>query len=221
LFLGTEFSLWVSLDRGKSWSRYHNWELDKNTKGYFPTVAVYDLEIHPRELDLIIGTHGRSIWTLPVRALEELTAENRQKHVYFVSPGNIYLFPTSDIQVGRRLQKLPGGFSLNTQPGALFFYYLNHDANAGAKIAVTDPSGQEVYASLTGPAKAGLNVVPWGAPRARIPIHQPGDYRVVLTIDGNDYIRTLHVEDVWDDDFRTAPPRIYPENEIYEPPKKR
>ncbi|HEY2975949.1 MAG TPA: hypothetical protein VGJ48_25775 [Pyrinomonadaceae bacterium] len=46
-----------------------------------------------------------------------------------------------------------------------------------------------------------LNVVAW--PRrdppsetiGPIPIHRPGDYRVTLTIDGKEYVRTLHAED--------------------------
>ena len=223
LLLGTEFSLWVSLDRGKSWSRYQNWSLSNDNKGYFPTVAIYDLEIQPRELDLIIGTHGRSIWTLPIRALEELTAENLRKEVYFVSPGNLYLFPLSDPNVLIRMQSLPGGISRNTQPGTFFSYYLRQDAKTNARIVVTDPSGQEVYASLTGPANAGLNVVPWGigAPRASMPIHRPGDYRVTLSVDGREFTRTLQVEDVTNEDFETAPPPTYSPNDIYRPPTKR
>ncbi|HEY2975951.1 MAG TPA: hypothetical protein VGJ48_25785 [Pyrinomonadaceae bacterium] len=195
LFLGTEFSLWVSLDRGKTWTRYRNWELDKDTKGYFPTVAVHDLEIHPRELDLIIGSHGRSIWTLPIRALEELTDENRQKEVYFVSPGDMYLFPRNDRPFQYVMKTLPGGFYPNTQPGTLFYYHLKRDAQRDAGIVITDASGNEVYASLTGPSKAGLNVVAWCAPASRITIRKPGDYRVTLTIDGKEYARTLHAED--------------------------
>jgi hypothetical protein len=199
LFLGTEFGLWISLDRGKTWSRYRNWELDKDIKGYFPTVAVYDLEIHPRELDLIIGTHGRSIWTLPIRALEELTAENRQKDVYFVSPGDVYLFPNAGVLIWA-FKKLPGGFSPNTQPGTLFYYHVKRDAQIDAKIVITNASGQEVYANLARPAKSGLNVIAW--PKRDpltggfvLPIHRPGDYRVTLTIDGKEYARTLHAED--------------------------
>jgi hypothetical protein len=99
LFLGTEFGLWVSLDRGAHWSPYQSYDLNykvfgnlRKDTGYFPKVAVYDLKIHPRELDLIVGSHGRGIWILPITALEELTAENRSKNVYFAKPGNIYLF---------------------------------------------------------------------------------------------------------------------------------
>jgi photosystem II stability/assembly factor-like uncharacterized protein len=67
LFLGNEVGLWVSIDRGESWGR-----LDGN----LPTVAVDDLVIHPRENDLVVGTHGRSMWILDdITPLEEMTAE--------------------------------------------------------------------------------------------------------------------------------------------------
>ncbi|PYP72964.1 MAG: sialidase, partial [Gemmatimonadetes bacterium] len=65
LFLGTEFGLWVSLDGGKRWAHYKGGDL--------PSVAVRDLAIHPRDHDLVIGTHGRGIWIIdditPLRAL--------------------------------------------------------------------------------------------------------------------------------------------------------
>jgi photosystem II stability/assembly factor-like uncharacterized protein len=55
LFLGTEFGLYFSTNRGKNWNQW--------TSG-FPTVPVHDLGVHPRDNDLIIGTHGRSIYIL-------------------------------------------------------------------------------------------------------------------------------------------------------------
>ncbi len=124
------------MDRGKTWTKYKN--------GEYPTVAVYDLQIHPRELDLIIGTHGRSIWTLPVRALEELTEENRQNDVYFTTPGDMYLFHTKwdKMQFNERQ---PGGISKNTQPGTLFCYYLKKDLPGKAIIKITDAAGNKVF----------------------------------------------------------------------------
>ncbi len=65
LFLGTEFGLWISTDAGRSWTRF--------TQG-LPTVAVFDLVIHPRDHDLVIGTHGRAIYVMddlsPLRDLD-------------------------------------------------------------------------------------------------------------------------------------------------------
>lgn len=67
LFLGTEFGLYVSIDFGKSWTK---WKSD------FPTVSTTDLVIHPRENDLVIGTFGRSIYIIdniaPIREVAKI-----------------------------------------------------------------------------------------------------------------------------------------------------
>src|SRR5258708_12582538 len=55
LFVGTEFGLFVSTDRGGSWQ-----QIRQN----LPTVPVDDILIHPRDNDLILATHGRSIWVM-------------------------------------------------------------------------------------------------------------------------------------------------------------
>jgi photosystem II stability/assembly factor-like uncharacterized protein len=71
LFLGTEFGLWLSLDGGLDWTRW--------THG-FPTVSVMDLAIHPRTHDLIVATHGRSIWIVdditPLRGLDRAALDD-------------------------------------------------------------------------------------------------------------------------------------------------
>jgi len=64
LFLGTDDGLYVSIDAGSSWTKW-----DSET---FPTTNAYDLVIHPREHDLVIGTFGRAIWVLDdIRPLRE------------------------------------------------------------------------------------------------------------------------------------------------------
>ena len=55
LFAGTEFGLFVTFDRGANW---------RKMKNGLPTVPVFDLQIHPRDHDLILATHGRSIWIM-------------------------------------------------------------------------------------------------------------------------------------------------------------
>ncbi len=71
LFLGTEFGLYVSLNGGKNWMKW--------THG-FPTVSTMDLTIHPREQDLVIGTHGRALYIIdditPLRTLNEEILKN-------------------------------------------------------------------------------------------------------------------------------------------------
>ncbi len=206
LYVGTEYGLWISLDRGKQWTRYQDYRLHYQApssdagreEGYLPSVAVHDLHIHPRELDLILGLHGRGFWIMPARALEEMTVENRAKDVYFASPGNIYLFPThSSDGVDRGSYR-----SSNTQPGVLFSYYLKKDAAKNeALITITSAGGSQVLTptAFQGTAKAGLNSIRFSTSMLYGPVDKPGDYRVVLTIDGKEYYQTLHVEDATDE----------------------
>lgn len=53
LFVGTDGGCYTSLDRGATWSTLHP---------DLPRVPVHDLVIQERENELVIGTHGRSIW---------------------------------------------------------------------------------------------------------------------------------------------------------------
>ena len=55
LFVGTEKSVYFTINKGKIWEK-----LGSN----LPSVAVHDLVIHPRDGDLVAGTHGKSIWIL-------------------------------------------------------------------------------------------------------------------------------------------------------------
>ncbi len=64
LFLGTEFGLFFSIDAGRSW---HRWSSG------FPTTSAMDLIVHPRDHDLVVGTHGRGVFILDdIRPLREL-----------------------------------------------------------------------------------------------------------------------------------------------------
>jgi photosystem II stability/assembly factor-like uncharacterized protein len=65
LFLGTEFGLYVSVDGGISWAQFKN---------QLPNVSVMDMVIHPREHDLVLGTHGRGVYIIDdISPLRQLT----------------------------------------------------------------------------------------------------------------------------------------------------
>jgi hypothetical protein len=64
LFVGTEYGLFVTLDGGREWKPFMTG---------LPNVRVDDILIHPRDRDLIIGTHGRSIYILDdITPLEQM-----------------------------------------------------------------------------------------------------------------------------------------------------
>ncbi len=68
LFLGTDYGLYFTIDGGDNWNK---WDND------YPSVPTRDLKIHPRELDLVVGTFGRAAWVLDdIRPLREMAQTN-------------------------------------------------------------------------------------------------------------------------------------------------
>jgi photosystem II stability/assembly factor-like uncharacterized protein len=113
LFAGTEFGLWVSLDRGANWSQLKN---------NFPTVPVDDIQIHARENDLLLGTHGRSIWVLDdMTPLEKMDTSVTSTGITFFPPRAATLW----FLHARRWSSGQKSFTAKNPPyGALINYYL-------------------------------------------------------------------------------------------------
>ena len=63
LYVGTDGGLYVSLDGGNTSMAW--------TKGLPASVPVHDLEIHPRDHEIILGTHGRSLYVGKLDALRK------------------------------------------------------------------------------------------------------------------------------------------------------
>lgn len=149
LFAGTDLGVFVSLDRGGSWTRLNN---------NMPRVPVFDLEIHPRENDLIAGTHGRGIWILDnVGVLTALTEETMASGLS-VSPINAAtLFqPALDIpRMGHGAFRAP-----NPTFGAAVTYYLREDMDGDATIRVRDQDDRAIR-TMTGPGTRGIHRVAW------------------------------------------------------------
>jgi hypothetical protein len=99
LFAGTEFGVQMSMDAGRTWAAFGG----RMTNG-MPTVAVHDLVIHPRERDLVAGTHGRGLYILDdISALEQWTPEVAARPVHLFEQRRATLWedmsrsgPTSD-----------------------------------------------------------------------------------------------------------------------------
>ncbi|MFB3854065.1 MAG: WD40/YVTN/BNR-like repeat-containing protein [Vicinamibacterales bacterium] len=160
LYLGTEYALYISLDGGKEWKRFMNG---------LPVVRIDDLLVHPRDNDLIAGTHGRSIWIADdISALQQLTPEVLAKdaHLFSVRPAvNLLQDWTLRQQVGAS-KHFRGQ---NPEPGTAIAYYLKGAAK-DLKIEIVDVTGRVVRtfsgcadekAANCAPRTAGLNRVQW------------------------------------------------------------
>ncbi len=77
LFVGTDVGVYVSLDRGAFWHRFMNG---------LPTVPVHDLKVHPRDRELIAGTHGRSVWIVDIAPLAHVAGRDMDSDIWFAEP---------------------------------------------------------------------------------------------------------------------------------------
>ena len=179
LFVGTDVGVYASLDRGGSWRRFME---------SLPATPVHDLRIHPRDRELIAGTHGRSIWIVDIAPLQDLTAQVLADGAGAFEPPPAYQFS----EEARGGESYGQAWFQRPTPGAVgrISYYIGDEVAAAlaveedgeenergggearpgwrqqptaggeVEITISDGSG-EVVETLGGPAGVGLHTVTW------------------------------------------------------------
>ena len=215
LYVGLERGLQASWDGGDAWVSIRN---------NLPRVSVRGIRIHPRENDLVIGTHGRGAWILDdASPLQEL-AEAMETEAY--------LF---DIRPAARWQSWRRGANLgqrtfvaeNPPTGALINFYTQVAPSGPVRIEVRDASGELVRSWEERDVEAGVHRAVWNltydAPTpmksqegdtgffAQLgrqgPTAVPGEYDVTVKIDGKELTHSVEadprVTDVTQADYET------------------
>jgi photosystem II stability/assembly factor-like uncharacterized protein len=228
LYLGTEFGCYASVNRGIAWTRLNG------EKG-LPTVAVHEFAQPTTANDLVIATHGRSLWVLDVTPLRQMTGE--------IVKGKTTLFSPSPAIAWQRQNPVPFYSShrvfngQNPARGAMVDYVLAKKAEK-VSLVVKDVTGRTVR-ELQPSTDAGYHRLTWefdltrggggggggrpggggggggaglrpkgpntgaGEPPSLNPLNrptggrfaaEPGEYRIVLIVDGAEFAQTLTVE---------------------------
>jgi hypothetical protein len=151
LYCGTEFALFVSLNRGASWTKLNN---------NLPTVAVHEVAIHPTAGEIVAATHGRSLWILDVTALRQLTAEAMKEKAHLYKPGTVVRYPPEPGR-GRSGRRFVGQ---TPRTEAAIYYSLTKKAETVA-LRVVDIDGQ-VLSQMNGSTEPGLHRLTWSLTRA-------------------------------------------------------
>ena len=168
LYAATEMGFFISLDDGKSWDRF---------MPNLPIGRVDEVLVHPRDHDLILATHSRSVWVLDdATALEALTPEVRAK--------DAALLPTRDAiawKSDRRLSPAITGDKVwkgdNSPRGTAISWYLK-SSGGPTTVTITDAVTQELIRTQSVTSSAGLNRWQWdlcGTPTR--PPAPPPDFR--------------------------------------------
>jgi photosystem II stability/assembly factor-like uncharacterized protein len=152
LFVGTEFGVFLTIDRGQHWTQLKN---------NLPTVAVRALAIQEREHDLIAGTFGRALWITDIAPIEELseTVLDSPAHLFTVKPGTLF---KTRYTYGATIEELNGDmfFRAENPFGTAITYYLRDNVGAEVSLVIKDEKGRMVR-TLKGPGAAGMHRVTW------------------------------------------------------------
>lgn len=146
LFVGSTKQVLVSIDGGNNWQSLRN---------NMPFVAVEDLKIHPRDNDLIVGTHGRSIWIADISYLSELNQDIIEADYHLFKPENKLQYKRSSLRMSSSSSNFSGE---SERPGVQLYYYMK-EASEGAKIQILD--GQKVIFEKELETENGINSIHW------------------------------------------------------------
>ena len=207
LFAGAEFGAYFSLDGGERWNKL---------KMGLPTVPVDDIQIQPRENDLILATHGRSIYILDdLTPLQQLNSQ--------VLGEDLHVFPIRNTIAWRIYQNrwFDGQqvfLGPNPPDGVLIDFYLKEKPAKEQKVTITilDSSGKPIREIQDRNPEAGINRVNWDlrydppvklTPEqeealaqgffgggARGPVADPGTYTVKVALGDNSQSQTLQLQ---------------------------
>ncbi len=125
LYIGTDHGLYTSFNDGENWQHM----------GAIPNVATYDLIVHPRDLDLIVGTHGRSIYVTDVEPLQKIAQNEENKLV---------AFDVEDIRFSKNWGEKSHPYSKAYLPEMEIALFHNSDKRAKVKIEVLNEEGKSL-----------------------------------------------------------------------------
>ncbi|TDE46852.1 glycosyl hydrolase [Flavobacterium rhamnosiphilum] len=137
LYLGTDSGLYVSLNKGTSWDDFSNG---------IPNVAVHDLVIQKKAKDLVVGTHGRSVYKVNLGQVQQLNDK--------VVAKNLYVFEVKKIEKSKNWGNSWSSWAKAPEPEAEIWFYSNAAAEVLLQI---ENSLKEVVFSQKVKAIKGLN----------------------------------------------------------------
>ncbi len=205
IYVGTDNGLYISIDKGKSF-------MNANGIG-LPNVSIHDLVIHPRENELVVGTHGRSIYIADIKSLQALTAEMLAKNLFVNDLQSItynnnnwgrmfdkYSDPEERKYPINYFVKTAGKLILKVQTeDGVILKTLEEDAEAGLNTLnynqTIDETQKEAYEKFLNSNKKSeekdIRLTPADDKKIYL---KPGKYQLLFEINGEKLIKSLEIK---------------------------
>lgn len=117
LYLGTDNGAYVSFNQGQSWEAFSNG---------FPSVAIHDIAVQPEAKDLLLATHGRSIYKANIAPLEKMDDTKLNQ--------SIVLFDVESMRFSGRWGNSRGTWYDAYEPSKTIAFYTNTKGEKTIKI---------------------------------------------------------------------------------------
>jgi S1-C subfamily serine protease/photosystem II stability/assembly factor-like uncharacterized protein len=207
LYCGTEFGAWVSINRGASWAKMG---------GNLPTVAVHEFAQPTVADEVVIATHGRSIWVMDITTIRQFKPEVLKEKVTLFAPTNAVKWRPIPSSGDSPNTVVTRKFIGQNPPRGVFVDYQLGEAAKAVSLKIVDATGKPVREFTNAPKAAGFHRVSWAVNRGTgeaIPSPAAGgrggrggftgaggapvlagQYRVSLTVDGKEFSQMVTVE---------------------------
>lgn len=137
LYLGTDNGLFISMDKGMNWQEFSTG---------IPNVAVHDLVIQKREKDLIVATHGRSLYKVNLSNIQQIKEKTKAN--------GLALFPIKNIPFSKNWGNKRSAWGTENEPNVLIWYYIKELSNT--VLTIKNKDGIIVY-NCTAKSEKGMH----------------------------------------------------------------
>ncbi len=209
VYLGTEQGIWISFDGGANWQSFKN---------DLPAVSVHDIRMQPQYDDLVLATHGRSVYIMDDMTAVQQIQQAVARGSWLFPPRVSYEWSTHSNDEGTYTNYAAD----NPPDGVMITFYQATPQKGAPKLEILDAQGRAVR-TISGthkvggkdrpyvPNKAGLNRYAWdfgidgpvkwlGAAKEEYrgpdsgPGVVPGTYSARMTINGRTYVQRFVVK---------------------------
>jgi photosystem II stability/assembly factor-like uncharacterized protein len=144
LYVGTDRGVYLSRDGGDSWI---------SLNAGLPHVPVHDLVVHPRDHELVAGTHGRSVWVVDVEPIQLLDDK--------IEASALHVFEIDEVQARRGWRSKRSGWFYRPDEDESMHAYRVWASTAGpATLEILDEDDQ-VLRSTEIELQRGINQLEW------------------------------------------------------------
>jgi hypothetical protein len=165
LYLGADNGAYVSLNRGESWEVFSNG---------LPNVAVHDLVIQTEEKDIVLGTHGRSLYVADVALIQKLAGSEMNE---------VVIADLNEIRHSRRWGSSWSQWSESNEPSAEIQFYCPQSGKTS--ITIESEDGKELQLMQIEAVK-GLNIYDYNLTLSKKGVKNLEKAEVKLTQGTND-----------------------------------